>query len=289
MTYETRAWHLLGGAMVVATSAFAPGCAAPRAEPIEGDVASALAIGIADGDDAFDHDVWDELLLSYARDEGEAFDYGGLKTEEAKLDRYLSSLAEANLTALNAAEIQALFINAYNAYTVKSILDEVSSDGSFAIGSIRDITDVWSRAEHEVGGYLLSLDNMEHNVLRPMFKDPRIHFAVNCASLSCPALPPRAFTGEALDEQLDAATRAALSSEEHVRINGDVLLLSKLLDWYGGDFVTEGNRGAEGHLADYVAKYTRDEVREWLSGLDGPPAIRFLDYDWGINQSARTR
>ena len=284
MTSLKTTWNALSSTIVSISLTIATGCVPPRPQPIQGDVSIALSIGILEGNEIFNHTLWDEILSSYARQNGEAFDYVGLKFEEGKLDHYLYSVAEIDLRRLASAEIKALFINAYNAYTVKGILDNVRNDGSISIRSIRDISRIWSRAENKIGGYLLSLDNMEHNVLRAIFKDPRIHFALNCASLSCPAIFPTAFTGTTLDEQLDSATRAALSSAKHVKIDGDVLLLSKLFDWYGVDFLTSENLGAEKHLADYVAKYTRADVRQWLSRLNTKPEIRFLKYNWELNK-----
>ncbi len=191
-------------------------CGVPAPEPIEGDLASVLERGIRDGSAEFDHGAWDEILSKYALENGRRFDYAGLKKEEGLLAAYLDSLADADLETLRGPELEALFINAYNAYTVRTVLDRVSQNGSFEIESIRDIEEVFTREAHVVGGFRLSLDNIEHNVLRPIFRDPRLHFAVNCASISCPPLPTDAFEGDRLDEQLEAAAAHALS-DPHVR------------------------------------------------------------------------
>ncbi|MGH9392009.1 MAG: DUF547 domain-containing protein, partial [Vicinamibacteria bacterium] len=179
------AWPLL----VVAS------CGAPAPEPLRGDLSSVLERGIRAGTASFDHSPWDEILSKYALENGRRFDYAGLKKEEGILRSYLGSLADADLGNLSAPELEARFINAYNAYTIRTILDRVSANGDFEIESIRDIEEVFTREAHGVGGFRLSLDNIEHNVLRPTFRDPRLHFAVNCASISCPPLPPDAFEG----------------------------------------------------------------------------------------------
>ncbi|GMR23360.1 MAG: hypothetical protein BMS9Abin37_1780 [Acidobacteriota bacterium] len=269
-------------AVLVAVTSTA--CGAPRAAPITGDISSALARGIADGSARFDHSSWDELVQRHVRDGGRRFDYVGLKADERQFEAYLGALANADLSALSANEIQALFANAYNAYTIKTILDHVSADGTFDIESIRDVPDVFGRKNHNVGSFSLSLDNMEHNVLRPLFKDPRLHFAVNCASISCPPLPMHAFTGDEIDEQLDTVTKNALTNTDYVSVDGDALLVTKIMDWYGGDFVNPEYTGSEKTLPEFIAKYATDEVRELVATRGDSVTVKFRDYDWGLNK-----
>jgi hypothetical protein len=259
-------------------------CLAPKAEQIEGDIAAVIERGIEQGDRAFDHRVWDEILVAYSHENGKTFDYSGLKSEEGKLDAYLDDLSKVDLATLNKNDIFALFANAYNAYTVRTILNHVSDDGTYRIQSIRDIPDVFDLATHRVGGFTLSLNNIEHNILRPFFKDPRIHFAVNCASASCPPLPTRAFTAESIDEQLEVLTRNALSSDDFVRVEGDALVVTKLLKWYGSDFVTKGYVGAEKDLVPFILKYAREDVRDWIESQPPPVGLEFMDYDWTLNK-----
>lgn len=259
-------------------------CGAPRAAPITGDISTVLADGIEDGSDRFDHSSWDELVQKHVRDDGRRFDYVGLKGDEKQFDAYLDALAAADLSSLSATEIQALFANAYNAYTIRTILDHVSADGAFDIDSIQDVPNVFGREVHKLGGFSLSLDNMEHNVLRPLFKDPRFHFAVNCASISCPPLPTRAFTGDKIDEQLDTVTRNALTNPDYVSIDGGGLLVTKIMDWYGGDFVNPDYTGSESTLQEFIAKYATDEVRELVAAQGDSVTVKFRDYEWGMNR-----
>ncbi len=272
---------LLAGLVAVTSAA----CGAPRAAPIGGDLSSVLAHGIEDGSARFDHSSWDELVQRHAKDGGRRFDYAGLKADEEQFDAYLGALADADLSALSSNEIQALFANAYNAYTIATILDHVSADGAFDIQSIRDVPDVFGRKDHTVGSFLLSLDNMEHNVLRPLFKDPRFHFAVNCASISCPPLPTRAFTGDEIDEQLDTVSKNALTNPDYVSVDGDTLLVSKIMDWYGSDFVDPEYIGSERSLQEFIAKYATAEVRELVAAHSDSVSVKFRDYDWGLNRS----
>lgn len=267
---------LLGG--------LATGCGAPQASPITGDISSVLERGIADGTGGFDHSVWDELLIAYAQNGGRQFDYAGLKQDEDKFDAYLSRLAKADLSSLAADEIQALFINAYNAYIVLGIFERVTGDGTYEIASIREIPDVFKRETHIVGGFELSLDNMEHNILRPIFKDPRVHFAVNCASSSCPPLPVRAFEAARLDEQLEEVTKATLTNPDYISIEDGSLLVTKIMEWYGGDFVNPDFTGSEKTLQAFIAKYATEEVTSFIKEKGANLTVRFRKYDWTLNR-----
>ena len=266
------------------TAIFFVSCLAPKAEPLRGDIAGVIERGIEQGDMTFDHGTWDEILQAYSKEGGRRFDYSGLKREEAKLDTYLDALSDADIETLRKSEILALFSNAYNAYTVKTVLEKVSDHGTPQIQSIREISDVFDLENNNVGGFKLSLNNIEHNVLRPFFKDPRLHFAVNCASVSCPPMPTRAFTGEQVDEQFETLTRTTLSSPDYIRVEGDRLEVTKIMEWYGSDFVTVGYKGAEKDLASFIRKYASDEVRNWIEGRGSAVPIEFMSYDWTLNK-----
>ncbi len=259
-------------------------CGSEAPEPIRGDISSVVEKAIREGTEEFDHAAWDGILSKYALENGRKFDYAGLKKEEGLLTSYLESLARADLGSLRAPELEALFINAYNAYTVRTILDRVSEEGAFEIESIRDIEDVFTREAHVVGGFRLSLDNIEHNILRPTFRDPRLHFAVNCASASCPPLPRDAFEGARLEEQLESATSNALKSPDYASIEDGALLLTKILEWYGTDFVNPEYKGSEKNVAAFVSKYAAEDVRRFLEERKHEVEVRFRDYDWRLNK-----
>jgi hypothetical protein len=274
-------------ALALAAALLSAACGAPKAAPISGDIQVALERALASGSSGFDHGVWDDLLSRYALDGGRRFDYAGLKKEEGQFESYIDSLAAVDLSALSKEELEALFINAYNAYTVRTILSRVSADGTYDIESIRDVENVFGREDHVVGGFRLSLDNIEHNVLRPTFRDPRLHFAVNCASISCPPLPPAAFTGAGIDSELEAVTREALHDPDYVTVDGDGLLLTKILEWYGSDFTSPEYRGTEENLASFIRKYASDEVRAWIDARGAEVPVRFRDYDWRLNRPGK--
>ncbi len=260
---------------------------APKAAPIGGNVGAVVSRGIAEGRGKFDHGIWDELVSRFQVRNGRRFDYAGLRKEQDRFDAYLDSLARVDLASLEGVELEALFINAYNAFTIRSVLEHVSPDGRYEIASIRDIDDVFGRNVHVVGGFHLSLDDIEHGILRPTFRDPRIHFAVNCASLSCPPVPVHAFTGAELDERLEAAARNALSNPDYATVEGGDLLLTKILDWYGSDFVNPDYHGAEKTVPAFVRKYASDDVRRFIDEQKDDVPVRFRDYDWRLNRPDR--
>ncbi|MFU8803775.1 MAG: DUF547 domain-containing protein [Bradymonadaceae bacterium] len=267
--------------LFIAAAVFITACSAPAAELLDGPIVAEMKNGQKSGDKTFDHSEYDALLKKHVDIDSGRVDYAGFKSDEAKLDAYLKTIAEANMKELGGDEQHALLINAYNAYTVKLILE------NYPLDSIRDISDPWKTERYVVTSHKLSLDNIEHNLIRPFFKDPRIHFAVNCAAKDCPPLRPTAYTGAKLDKQLDEATRAVLSSSQFVRVESDRLHVTKLFDWYGDDFVNKEFKGHAPNAARYIARYTTDEVREFIESKNNDPTIRFLDYDWSLNDTAR--
>lgn len=264
-------------------------CGAPRSVALEGEAAEAIRRGIASGTGTLDHRRFDRVLLLHARETGARFDYAGLKASPGDLDAYREELAKVDLAGLGRDEILALLLNAYNAFTIGSILETMTPERPEGVGSIREIPQVFARKTHLLGGFRLSLDNIEHNLIRPLFRDPRIHFAVNCAAASCPPLVEEAFTGAKLERLLENATRRVLSSPDFARVEAGRLRLTRILDWYGTDFVTEGFRGAEPSLPRYVAKYASGEVRDFIEEAGGNPPVEFLEYDWTLNRAVTPR
>ncbi len=253
------------------------GCA-PKAEPARGDLAEQVRSAIENGTETFDHTAWDDLLAQGTLDG--MVDYELFRHREDELDSYLETLADARLDTLSRDELMALLINAYNAYTIRSILDHPGID------SIREIDGVWDTRTHRVGGFDLTLDNIEHNLLRPFFKDPRIHMAVNCASRSCAPLPPWAFEGSRLEQQLDQWTRAFFDNAKYSRLEGDTYRLSKLLEWYGDDFLKADAEPRADSLIEFAIDHTAGELHQELSARREELRIEFLDYDWALNRAA---
>ncbi len=263
-------------------------------------------IGTPAAAQSFSHATFDTVLASYVVDS--RVDYAALGADRAPLNRYISQVA-----AVSAEEFErwpepeqiAYLINAYNAYTIETILDHYPIKGSgffkkltapkrfaFPSNSIRHIDGVFDRIQHTVAGRQLTLDGIEHETLRVRYNEPRIHFALVCAAVSCPPLRTEAYTGERLDEQLDDQGRAFLNDPRLNRFEPATGLvhLSKIFDWFGEDFrqfaAGSGYTGDEriaGVLA-FVSRYLNDPVRSFLEG--GDYEVRFLDYDWTLNDQA---
>lgn len=211
--------------------------------------------------DAPDHTIWNELLQQYV-DENGRVDYGGFEKGEGQLNQYLDRLANASPTdAWSRNEALAYWINAYNAFTVKLILD------NRPLSSIRDIEEPWARKWIELDGKTYSLDDIEHGIIRPTYREPRIHFALVCAAASCPPLPDRAFTANNLERMLEDRTRSFIRDEEFNVTQEEVVRVSPLFDWYAEDF---------GDLRTYLNTYLRTPIPEGKQ-------ITFLDYDWSLN------
>ncbi|MFV1987454.1 MAG: VTT domain-containing protein [Gemmatimonadota bacterium] len=250
------------------------GCGAPASERATGGLAADVERSLTSGDATFDHSTWDSLLSGGTRDG--YVDYAYMGSRASDLASYRAALASADLGSLAPRELEALLMNAYNALTVQSILDHPSAK------SIRDIGGVWSERIWEVGGHSVTLDNVEHNLLRPFFRDPRIHFAVNCASRSCAPLPTWAFDGAQLEAQLEELTRAFLRDPANVRVDGSTLRVSPYFDWYGEDFVAAGWKPRAESIAEFIAVYATEEVQSAISADPGID-IEFNDYDWTLN------
>ncbi|EPR44092.1 protein of unknown function DUF547 [Desulfovibrio sp. X2] len=207
-------------------------------------------------------------------------DYPGLLREEKTLDTYLDALARVNPEALDRAGQMAYWINAYNAWTLKLVLDH------YPVSSIKKIGPFWStpwkiefvRIRGNGGKErTVALDYIEHSILRPRFKDPRVHFAVNCASRSCPPLRAEPYEPDRLDEQLDDQASRFLNSPDGARLVDDELYVSKIFDWFGGDF------GGEEGVLGFVRRYAQGDFRTRLIALGEKVRLRYMDYDWSLN------
>ncbi|MFN0060756.1 MAG: VTT domain-containing protein [Planctomycetota bacterium] len=231
-----------------------------------------------EGGPSFDHAAYDELLRRHVDADG-LVNYVGLGTETSVLDLYIARLADVKLADYGRSERLALLINAYNAFTLRLILDH------YPIASIREIpaAERWDARRWNLGGETLSLNQLEHEQVRPNFKEPRIHFALVCAAKGCPPLRNDAYSGARLEAQLAAQAAYVHTHERWYQFdaNSRVLKLTRLYDWYGDDFVQ-----SEGSVLTYVAKHAA-ELKRALD-VDTNLSVQFLDYDWSLNaQEAR--
>ena len=239
------------------------------------------------------HRDWDALLRRHVH--GDRVDYDGFRREHATLRRYLGSLRER--APVRAADEIAFWINAYNAATVDLIVRErTAREGR--LRSIKDIPAPWSRPRWRIAGADRTLDEIEHEILRKRFREPRIHFALVCASLSCPGLRPEAYRGGFLDAQLDSAARAFVRDPSRNRFepSDGRVRISKIFDWYAKDFVGYATRdealerryGPErGAMITYVAHYLDPPVAARLRSSNA--RLEFLPYDWTLNSTGNAR
>ncbi|HET9701355.1 MAG TPA: DUF547 domain-containing protein [Burkholderiales bacterium] len=247
---------------------------------------------------AFDHGhaAWDRLLKRHVVwvDNGTAsrVDYAGFQRDRAELKRYLEALAavpRADFDAWPRAERLAFLINAYNAFTVELILTEYPGKKSIKdYGSL--IRSPWKKSFFTLLGRERHLDDIEHGMIRApgAYDEPRIHMAVVCASIGCPALRDEAFTAARLEAQLEDGVTRFLSDRSRNRYDaaGGTLEVSAIFDWYGGDFAKGPGYASvkqflgkhAGRLADAPAD--RERVRSGQAGLS------FLPYDWNLNDTA---
>lgn len=224
---------------------------------------------------SFDHSLWTAVLQRHVDERG-LVDYASLGEDPARLDAYIDRVGEADFDALGRDEKLALLINAYNAFTLRLILDH------YPVESIRDIPSDrrWKGRTWRIGDNRWTLHQLEHEVIRPCFVEPRIHFALNCAAWSCPPLPREAFTGADVDAQLAAQTERCHRDPRLFRLHGAErrVELSRLYLWYRGDFT----QVAASPLA-FAASYHRG-LRSMIE-QHGEDAIEvaYLPYDWSLN------
>lgn len=236
----------------------------------------ALAIG---------HEAWDALLRKHVvlLDGGRAsqLDYAGMAQDRAALKRYLDSVSRVSRKEFgqwSRQEQMALLINAYNAFTVEKILTRYPD-----LRSIWDFGKLFGNPFKDEFFVLLegrrSLDWIEHEVLRKTYRDPRIHYAVNCASVGCPMLREEAYAAARLEAQLEEQARRFLSDRSRNRVREGRLEVSKIFDWYKEDFEPRSQ-----YFARYAALLTQDPQEQKLVS-QGKAQLAFLDYDWSLNDS----
>ncbi|MDQ6757793.1 MAG: DUF547 domain-containing protein [Bacteroidota bacterium] len=220
------------------------------------------------------HVQWDKLLKKNVNNVG-LVNYKEFQKDRTELDAYLKTLSDnAPQTGWSENEQKAYWINAYNAFTISLILQHYPVKSIKDIGAAIQIPFVntpWDIKFISIAGKKYDLNNIEHGMLRKKFNDPRIHFAINCASYSCPALRNEAYTADRLDRQLDDAARNFLNDQMKNRISPDKAGLSKIFSWYKGDFTKNGS------LADFINKYSQTKI-------NANTKINYLDYNWSLNE-----
>ncbi len=209
------------------------------------------------------HSYFNYVLSKYVTDQGKV-DYQGIKTEIGNLDKYVVDLQRFPPQAdWSKNETLAYWINAYNAFTIKMICD------NYPLASIKDLHSgkPWDHKWIKIDGETLSLNDIENVIIRPTFKEPRIHFAVNCAAKSCPPLANEAFTKTNLDVLLEKRTKSFINNTAYNDLTKNPAMVSKIFNWYKEDF---------GDVVTFVNKYIYDGVKPIT-------AIDYTEYDWTLN------
>ncbi len=234
------------------------------------------------GSGTVDHSAWSAFLgrhLAAGGDGINRFRYAAARNDMSALSGYLSALSATQVSLLNRTEQFAYWVNVYNAVTVKVILDH------YPVASIRDI-DIspglfadgpWGAALFTVEGESLTLDDVEHRILRPIWRDPRVHYAVNCAALGCPNLQPAAFTAANTPSLLEAGARAFVNHPRGARVEGGDLHVSSIYEWFKEDF-----GGNDAGVIAHLRQYATGGLAAALAGISD---IDDDSYDWSLNDA----
>lgn len=264
---------------------------APQA--IAGDTTKAFQAHSLGAATTVDHSQWTRQLGKYVvpgNDGVNRVDYAAWKAADHKpLKAYVSMLQATDPATLDRPEQFAFWANLYNAKTIDVVLD------NYPIKSIREISineglfgflkksvgagGPWKAKIVKVNDIELSLDDIEHQILRPIFKDPRVHYSVNCASFGCPNLGTSAFTGKTLDQQLDANAKAFINNPRGIQVKDDGIWASSIFQWFQEDF-----GGSQAGVLDHVRKYAAPDLQRKLAGKS---SIDSFGYDWSLNDIKR--
>jgi Protein of unknown function, DUF547 len=229
-----------------------------------------------------DHTAWDGLLKAYVVKGADGLNrvaYAKFKPDHAKLKAYVATLEATDVGSLDRPEQFAFWANLYNAKTIDVVLDK------YPVKSIKEVSlggglkslvggGPWQAKIVKVAGQAMSLDDIENNVMRPTFKDPRVHYSVNCASVGCPNLAAEALTGAKLEAQLDAGAKAFINSPRGIVITGGKAKASSIYDWFRADF-----GGTDAAVIAHMKTYAEPALK---AKLDTITAIADHDYDWAL-------
>ncbi|HEX7184113.1 MAG TPA: DUF547 domain-containing protein [Thermoanaerobaculia bacterium] len=234
-----------------------------------------------------DYSVWQTLLSKYYNP-AKGMNYKALKANDAATLRQLQQrMAQVDVGSLSKKEQLAYWINLYNITTVAVVVE------GYPVDSIRDLStdpivrlNVFKKDSVKTRQGKMSLNDVENDKIRAGFQDPRIHFAINCAAVSCPPIRPEPFVGARVDEQLDDQARKFLNGPHGVRLEKDgsdlVLHVTKILDWFADDFEKWGG----GRIA-FLRKYMPPDKQKRIDAARGKVELEFDDYDWKLNDTSR--
>ena len=211
-----------------------------------------------------DHSLWTKILQEHVSDNGNV-NYKSIKANKIELDHYLHQLSENSPNdSWSRNELLAYWINAYNAFTIKLIID------NYPTSSIKDIKSPWDKKFIKINNKLVSLNFIEHDVLRKM-NEPRIHFAIVCASYSCPKLLNKAYESSTLEEQLMTGTNSFLTDTSKNNISNNEVQISKIFKWFDKDFKQNGT------IIDFLNNYSEETISKNAK-------ISYKNYNWNLNE-----
>ncbi len=232
----------------------------------------------------FDHRLLDEVLQAHVK--GRSVDYRGLAhSSRQKLDEYLFRVSRTKASEIQGNKARfAYWINVYNALTLRAVLDRLPSSlaqqRAFSVLNVKG--GFWKGYSYEVGGRYLTLDQIEHQILRPKYIDPRLHFAIVCASKGCPELQARAFTAERLEGMLDKGVRRYLAHTRGFQLDraSKTVKISKLFEWFKGDFEKGGYKG----VLDFIGRHLqKGHGKTFIEAHGAEVKIAYLPYSWALN------
>jgi hypothetical protein len=233
--------------------------------------------------DTFDHSKFDLILKQYVNDKG-LVDYNGI-AKDPRFGEYMETLKSAETDKMSRNGRLAFWLDAYNAVTIDKVIKwrPKKSVRETLIPGVWTSTKFFTTRDHIVAGRRLSQDDIENDILRKKFQDPRIHFAIVCASSGCPPLPGFAYTEENVQTKLEEETRKYINSSRGTRIDRtkNTLFLSKLFEWYAGDF-----KAKSGSVMNFIKPYLAQETRDFLKQ---DPKISYIYYNWALNAKAPLR
>ena len=249
-----------------------------------------LATAEAQSQKTVDHAAFDNFLSTYVApaNSDDAPYYGAallrysdvIEADKNALVSYINRLQDVQVTSLNKDEQLAFWINLYNAQTIRVILENYPVDSIRSIKSnFLDFKGPWNDKSLMVEGETLSLDNIENRIVRPLFDDPRIHYALNCAAIGCPNLRSQAYKSAGLNAVLDAQARAFINNPCAIHIEEGRVIASRIFLWYEDDY-----GGSESTILDHIRQYARPELLESLKGVT---KIDAYEYDWDLIDAPR--
>lgn len=277
----------IAGFALVTSAILMGGCSVVSSNSAQQTTASAESPSAPATAEPFSYDIYAEILATYVDDNG-LVDYEGLQQNRAALDQFNASIGavpQETYAAWSDDERLAFLLNAYNSFTLQSIIDQEPLKSS-----IRDIPGVWRIRQFQIAGQSKTLDDIEHQTIRKEFSEPRIHAAVNCSAISCPVLRQEPYTAEQLDQQLEDQVYRWVLGTEGIQIDREAgeVRISSLFDWFGEDWlpayaVDDKFAGSEKERAalNFISQYLSEEDAAYLEA--GEYRVRYLDYDWALN------